>query len=93
MENELKMIRRRLSYDYPGSLEEEEEELQSSREAFLKITANFLRRMRQEGLADQLQAGGNLLFFPSMLFFCLFEGFSFVQETRPWSVSCNSNPP
>lgn len=55
VENELKTIQRRLSYDYPESLEEEE--LQGSREAFLKITVNFLRRMKQEGLADHLQGG------------------------------------
>lgn len=55
VENELKMIQRHLSSEYPEGVEEEE--LQGSREALLKITVNFLRRMKQEGLADHLQGG------------------------------------
>ncbi|XP_049913882.1 NLR family CARD domain-containing protein 3-like [Epinephelus moara] len=67
VENELKKIQKVLSSDYPDCLEsqsedeealdgEDEEQRKSSREAFLKITLNFLRRMKQEELADCLQS-------------------------------------
>ncbi|XP_042267498.1 NLR family CARD domain-containing protein 3-like [Thunnus maccoyii] len=67
VKNELKKVRRNLSPDYPECLEsqgedeevldgEEEEQRRSSREAFLKITLHFLRRMKQEELADRLQS-------------------------------------
>ncbi|XP_047433151.1 protein NLRC3-like isoform X2 [Mugil cephalus] len=66
VKNELKKIRRGLSPDYPEWLESqredeevlegEDEEQKISREAFLKITMNFLRRMKQEELADCLQS-------------------------------------
>ncbi|XP_078138059.1 protein NLRC3-like [Centroberyx gerrardi] len=67
VKNELKRFQRALSPDYPESLEsqredeevvegEEEEQRRSSREAFLKITLHFLRRMKQEELADSLQS-------------------------------------
>uniref|UniRef100_A0A3Q1JPG5 NACHT domain-containing protein n=1 Tax=Anabas testudineus TaxID=64144 RepID=A0A3Q1JPG5_ANATE len=63
VKNELKKIHKVLSPDYPQCLEsqredeevlnaEDEEQRRSSREAFLKITLNFLRRMKQEELAD-----------------------------------------
>lgn len=97
VENELNLIQRRLSSDYPEGVEEEE--LQGSREAFLKITVNFLRRMKQEGLADHLQGDEEiplrtLDFFQFMHFFRnSFEAFSFVQETQPRSVGASSNPP
>uniref|UniRef100_A0A3B4TA11 NACHT, LRR and PYD domains-containing protein 3-like n=1 Tax=Seriola dumerili TaxID=41447 RepID=A0A3B4TA11_SERDU len=63
---ELKKAQRVLRPDYPECLEnqredeevldsEDEEQKTSSREAFLKITLNFLRRMKQEELADCLQ--------------------------------------
>ncbi|XP_055360690.1 NACHT, LRR and PYD domains-containing protein 12-like isoform X3 [Betta splendens] len=66
VKKELKKIQRVLSPDYPECLEsqrEDEEELggydeeqrRSSRDAFLKITVNFLRMMKQEELADCLQ--------------------------------------
>lgn len=56
--DELKTIQRRLSCDGSEGLKaEEEKELRDSREAFLKITVDFLRRMKQEGLADYLQSG------------------------------------
>ncbi|XP_042260152.1 protein NLRC3-like [Thunnus maccoyii] len=66
VKNELKKMQRVLSSDYPECLEsqredgevldgEEEEQRRSSREAFLKITLHFLRRMKQEELADRLQ--------------------------------------
>lgn len=58
VKNELKMIQRCLSYDYPECPEIlEEEELRGSREAFLNITVNFLKRMKQEELAERLQSG------------------------------------
>ncbi|XP_078138290.1 protein NLRC3-like isoform X3 [Centroberyx gerrardi] len=67
MKNELKKFQRVLSPDYPECLErqmedeevvdgEEEEQRRSSREAFLKITLHFLKRMKQEELADSLQS-------------------------------------
>ncbi|XP_042276088.1 NLR family CARD domain-containing protein 3-like [Thunnus maccoyii] len=67
VKNELKKVQRGLSPDYPECLEsqsedeevldsEEEEQRRSSREAFLKITLHFLRRMKQEELADCLQS-------------------------------------
>ncbi|TDH15479.1 hypothetical protein EPR50_G00031790 [Perca flavescens] len=58
VKNELKKIQKLLSPDYPESLENksksEDEEQRSSREAFLKITLHFLRRMKQDELADDL---------------------------------------
>ncbi|XP_071402515.1 NACHT, LRR and PYD domains-containing protein 3-like [Centroberyx affinis] len=67
VKNELKRFQRVLSPDYPECLErqredeevldgEEEEQRRSSREAFLQITLQFLRRMKQEELADSLQS-------------------------------------
>ncbi|KAM6894017.1 protein NLRC3-like [Xenentodon cancila] len=60
VKNELKKIQRVLSPDYPESLEnlleDEDEEQRRSREAFVKITVNFLRRMKQEQLAERLQS-------------------------------------
>ncbi|XP_049913934.1 uncharacterized protein LOC126398546 [Epinephelus moara] len=67
VKNELKKIQKVLGPDYPecsNSQREDEEVLdgeyeeqrRSSREAFLKITLNFLRRMKQEELADCLQS-------------------------------------
>ncbi|XP_051276140.1 uncharacterized protein LOC127374624 isoform X1 [Dicentrarchus labrax] len=67
VKNELKKIQKVLSSDYPECSEiqredeevldgEDEEQRKSSREAFLKITLHFLRRMKQEELADCLQS-------------------------------------
>uniref|UniRef100_UPI003AADDC8A protein NLRC3-like isoform X2 n=1 Tax=Centroberyx gerrardi TaxID=166262 RepID=UPI003AADDC8A len=67
VKNELKRVQRVLSPDYPECSErqredeevvdgEEEEQRRSSREAFLEITVHFLRRMKQEELADFLQS-------------------------------------
>ncbi|XP_071395585.1 protein NLRC3-like isoform X2 [Centroberyx affinis] len=67
VKNELKMIQGILSPDYPEcSVKqreddkvvdgEEDEQRRSSREAFLQITLHFLRRMKQEELADALQS-------------------------------------
>ncbi|XP_071402893.1 LOW QUALITY PROTEIN: NLR family CARD domain-containing protein 3-like [Centroberyx affinis] len=64
VKNELKKFQRVLSPDYPNERQmeeeevvdgEEEEQRRSSREAFLQITLQFLRRMKQEELADSLQ--------------------------------------
>ena len=65
--NELKKVQRVLSSDCSECFEsqredeevldgEDEEQRRSSREAFLKITLHFLRRMKQEELADCLQS-------------------------------------
>ncbi|XP_034729541.1 NLR family CARD domain-containing protein 3-like [Etheostoma cragini] len=66
VKRELKKIQRVLSPDYPEILEsqgedeevvdgEDEEQRRSSREAVLKITLHFLRKIKQEELADSLQ--------------------------------------
>uniref|UniRef100_A0A8C9XMF9 NACHT domain-containing protein n=1 Tax=Sander lucioperca TaxID=283035 RepID=A0A8C9XMF9_SANLU len=67
VKNELKNIQKVLSPDYPECLEsqredeevlegEDEEQRRSSKETFLKMTLQFLRRMKQEELADRLQS-------------------------------------
>ncbi|MEQ2170176.1 hypothetical protein GOODEAATRI_032664, partial [Goodea atripinnis] len=67
VKNELKKIQKVVSLDYPEGLEsqwedeevlegEDEEQRRSSREAFEKITLNFLRKMKQEELAERLQS-------------------------------------
>ncbi|XP_073337233.1 protein NLRC3-like [Pagrus major] len=67
VKNELKKVQKVLSSDHSECLEsqredeevldgEDEEQRRSSREAFLKITLHFLRRMKQEELADCLQS-------------------------------------
>lgn len=57
MKNELKKIQKVLSPNKPQSLEfqREDDEQRRNREAFVKITVDFLRRMNQEELADRLQ--------------------------------------
>uniref|UniRef100_A0A3B4XH40 NLR family CARD domain-containing protein 3-like n=1 Tax=Seriola lalandi dorsalis TaxID=1841481 RepID=A0A3B4XH40_SERLL len=66
VKNELEKFQGLLSPDYPQYQErkcedeevvdgEEEEQRRSRRKAFLKITLQFLRRMKQEELADSLQ--------------------------------------
>ncbi|XP_026185245.1 protein NLRC3-like isoform X8 [Mastacembelus armatus] len=64
VKNELKKMQKVLTSGSPESQREDEEMLEgqdeeqrrSSREAFLKITLNFLRGMKQEELADCLQS-------------------------------------
>ncbi|XP_072235720.1 protein NLRC3-like [Leuresthes tenuis] len=85
VKEELKKIQKVLSSDYPECLEsqreDEDEEQRSSREALVKITVHFLRRMKQEELADRLQSK---LFDPvcrqksalKKKFQCVFEGIS-----------------
>ncbi|XP_076732443.1 protein NLRC3-like [Maylandia zebra] len=84
VKNELKKMQKVLSSDYPECLQtqrEDNEQRRSSREAFMKITVDFLRRMKQEGLADHLQRKN----FPTVCqrkvkltlqknFQCVFEG-------------------
>ncbi|XP_050921719.1 NLR family CARD domain-containing protein 3 [Lates calcarifer] len=93
VKKELKKMQKVLSPDYPECLEsqredeevldgEDEEQRRSSREEFLKITVNFLRRMKQEELADCLQSKSpamcqhNLKSNLKKKFQCLFEGIS-----------------
>ncbi|MEQ2305563.1 hypothetical protein AMECASPLE_039190, partial [Ameca splendens] len=90
--NELKKIQKILSPDYPEGLEsqwrdeevlngKDEEQRRSNRDAFIKITLNFLKKMKQEDLAERLQNRR----FPSVCqhkfksglkkkFQCVFEG-------------------
>ena len=67
MKNKLKQFQKLLSPDYPECLEsqredeevldsEDEEQRRNRRDSFLKITLYFLRRMRQEELAELLQS-------------------------------------
>uniref|UniRef100_A0AAQ4QK46 NACHT domain-containing protein n=1 Tax=Gasterosteus aculeatus aculeatus TaxID=481459 RepID=A0AAQ4QK46_GASAC len=61
VKNELKKIQKVVSSDYPECfVKEDEEELDEeqrrSREAFVKISVHFLRRMKQEELAERLQS-------------------------------------
>ncbi|XP_063324095.1 uncharacterized protein LOC134622588 [Pelmatolapia mariae] len=83
VKNELKKIQKVLSPDYPECLESqrEDDEQRSSREAFMKITVDFLRRMKQEELADRLQSKlqaavchRNLKSALKKKFQCVFEG-------------------
>ncbi|XP_055367696.1 NLR family CARD domain-containing protein 3-like isoform X2 [Betta splendens] len=91
VKKELKKIQKVLSPDYPECSEsqreveeeldsEDEEQRRSSRDAFLKITVNFLKRMKQEELADCLQsrspaaASHQLKSRLKKKFQCVFEG-------------------
>ncbi|XP_065815076.1 NACHT, LRR and PYD domains-containing protein 3-like [Labrus bergylta] len=84
VKNELKRVQRVLSPDYPECLEsqsEAEERGRSCKEAFLKITLHFLRRMKEEELADCLQSRmfgavccQKLKFNLKGKFQCVFEG-------------------
>ncbi|CAI5682229.1 unnamed protein product [Oreochromis niloticus] len=67
VKNELKKIQKLLSPDHPETLKgqmedeemfegEDEDERKSCREAFLKITLHFLRRLNQHEMADHLQS-------------------------------------
>ncbi|XP_075994121.1 protein NLRC3-like isoform X2 [Genypterus blacodes] len=58
VKDELKSIQKVLTTDYPQCLESlsEDEEQRSNREALMKLTVNFLRRMKQELLADSLHS-------------------------------------
>ncbi|XP_077952907.1 protein NLRC3-like [Gasterosteus aculeatus] len=62
VKNELKKIQKVVSSGHPECLEKEDEEeldeeqRRSSREAFVKISVHFLRRMKQEELAERLES-------------------------------------
>ncbi|XP_077952833.1 protein NLRC3-like [Gasterosteus aculeatus] len=61
VKNELKKIQKVVSSNYPECFEKEDEEVvdeeqRRSREAFVKISVHFLRRMKQEELAERLQS-------------------------------------
>ncbi|KAM9345487.1 NLR family CARD domain-containing protein 3-like [Symphorus nematophorus] len=85
--NELKSMQSVLNSDYSECLQvqreedvvldiEEKEQRRRSREAFLEITLHFLRRMKQEELADCLQS----IYFQRKLKSNLKEKFQFVFE-------------
>ncbi|KAK2920735.1 NLR family CARD domain-containing protein 3-like [Channa argus] len=92
VKNQLKEIQRVLRPDYPECSEsqredeevldsEVEKQRRSSRDSFVKITVNFLRRMKQEELADCLQSriiapmcGRTLKCNLKKKFQCVFEG-------------------
>ncbi|XP_072231653.1 NLR family CARD domain-containing protein 3-like [Leuresthes tenuis] len=85
VKEELKKIQKVLSPDYPECLESqregEDEEQRSSREALVKITVDFLRRMKQEELAERLQSkllaavcGRKVKSALKKKFQCVFEG-------------------
>uniref|UniRef100_A0A672FNP4 NACHT domain-containing protein n=1 Tax=Salarias fasciatus TaxID=181472 RepID=A0A672FNP4_SALFA len=58
MKEELKKMKKLLSPDYPAcserEREDEDEEQRSSRESLVRMTLDFLRRMKQEELAERL---------------------------------------
>uniref|UniRef100_A0A669DK97 NACHT domain-containing protein n=1 Tax=Oreochromis niloticus TaxID=8128 RepID=A0A669DK97_ORENI len=83
VKNELKKIQKALNPNKPQCLEfqREDDEQRSSREAFVKITVDFLRRMKQQELADRLQSKlpaavchRNLKSALKKKFQCVFEG-------------------
>ncbi|XP_028459268.1 NLR family CARD domain-containing protein 3 [Perca flavescens] len=92
VKNELKKIQKLLSPDYPECSEsqredeevldgEDKEQRRSSREAFMMITLHFLRRMKQDKLADLLQSRSHSVVYQNKLKFnqkkkfqCVFEG-------------------
>ncbi|XP_055361614.1 NLR family CARD domain-containing protein 3-like isoform X2 [Betta splendens] len=90
VKKELKRIQKILISDYPQCLENEEDEEEldgedeehrrSSRDAFLKITVNFLRRMKQEELADCLQSRSPAAVCQHQLKSQLKQKFQFVFE-------------
>ncbi|CAI5657123.1 unnamed protein product [Oreochromis niloticus] len=83
VKKELKKIQKALNPNTPQCLEfqREDDEQRSSREAFVKITVDFLRRMKQQELADRLQSKlpaavchRNLKSTLKKKFQCVFEG-------------------
>ncbi|XP_041856602.1 NLR family CARD domain-containing protein 3-like [Melanotaenia boesemani] len=93
MKNELKKIQKLLSTDYSecSVLEgEDEEQRKSSREALVKITVDFLRRMKQEELAERLQnkllaavCQHKLKSGLKKKFKCVFEGIAKAGNSTP----------
>ncbi|XP_018530116.1 NLR family CARD domain-containing protein 3 [Lates calcarifer] len=89
VKKELKRVQRVLSPDYDEDvLNSKEEDQTSSREAFLKITVNFLRRMKQEELADCLQSRTAAAVCQNKLKSNLKKKFQFVFE----GISNAGNP-
>ncbi|XP_056250393.1 NLR family CARD domain-containing protein 3-like isoform X2 [Seriola aureovittata] len=91
VKNELKKIKKVVGPDYSECSEsqredeevlnsEDEEQRRSSREAFLQITLDFLREMKEEELADCLQSKSPVMCQPRLKaklkekFQCVFEG-------------------
>uniref|UniRef100_A0A669CNX1 B30.2/SPRY domain-containing protein n=1 Tax=Oreochromis niloticus TaxID=8128 RepID=A0A669CNX1_ORENI len=84
VKNELKKIQKALNPNKPQFLEfqrKDDDQRSSSRKAFVKITVDFLRRMKQEELADRLQrqlpaavCHRNLKSALKKKFQCVFEG-------------------
>ncbi|XP_072313383.1 protein NLRC3-like [Eucyclogobius newberryi] len=84
VQKELKKLHKVLTTDYPECLEplkDDDEEQRSSSEAVLKITLNFLRRMKQKELAERLWrrtysgvCGRKLKCNLQQKFECVFEG-------------------
>ncbi|XP_028254283.1 NACHT, LRR and PYD domains-containing protein 12-like [Parambassis ranga] len=92
VKDELKKVQKLLSPDYPECSEsqredEEDEEQRSSRESLVQITVHFLRRMKQEELAERLQSrtraaecGRKLKSNLRKKFQCVFEGIAKAGE-------------
>ncbi|XP_029966646.1 NLR family CARD domain-containing protein 3-like [Salarias fasciatus] len=85
MKEELKKMKKLLSPDYPAcsesEREDEDEEQRSSRESLVRITLDFLRRMKQEELAERLWSRTSATICKKKLkcglkkrFQCVFEG-------------------
>uniref|UniRef100_UPI001CD8B0F5 NLR family CARD domain-containing protein 3-like n=1 Tax=Solea senegalensis TaxID=28829 RepID=UPI001CD8B0F5 len=96
VKNELKKIHKVLDTDHTevSESQREDEEQRSSREAFLKITEDFLKRMKQEKLADSkrtFNVKGRISYFLNDpltdLFSCV------LSEIRPsaWRRELRSN--
>ncbi|XP_076020768.1 protein NLRC3-like isoform X2 [Genypterus blacodes] len=99
VKNELKSFQKGLSPDYPEFLKAQNEEVLSgedeewgrgSREALMKITENFLRRMKQEELADSLHRRSIAALCQHKLksrlkqkFQCVFEGVANAGKQTP----------
>ncbi|XP_049442367.1 NLR family CARD domain-containing protein 3-like isoform X2 [Epinephelus fuscoguttatus] len=101
VKDEMKKFQKIVSSDYSKCLEserkdeegldgEDEEQRRSSREAFLKITLHFLRRMKQEKLADCLQSKSRPGVCQRKLksnlkkkFRCVFEGIAKAGNPTP----------
>ncbi|XP_055082573.1 NLR family CARD domain-containing protein 3-like isoform X2 [Periophthalmus magnuspinnatus] len=93
VQKELKKLHKVLSTDYPECLEpveDEDEEQRSSSEAVLKITLNFLRRMKQKELAERLRSRTCSGVYRRKLksnlqqkFECVFEGIAKAGNPTP----------
>uniref|UniRef100_A0A8C6T584 NACHT domain-containing protein n=1 Tax=Neogobius melanostomus TaxID=47308 RepID=A0A8C6T584_9GOBI len=89
VKEQLQRLHRLLVSEYPESSSESEEE-QSSREAVLNITLDFLRRMKQEQLAERLSSRSSVGVCRDKLkshlqqrFNCVFEGVAKAGNSAP----------